>query len=95
MRIASRENVDNQAPRIQILHNNTFQFTFKCGYNDFISKYTDINPSSPKGGGLYLRFSPWCSKSHSQGVKLLRVPSSSSFPFILAKKFRTYHLHRG
>ena len=23
------------------------------------------------------------------------VPSSSSFPFILAKKFRTYHLHRG
>ena len=28
---------------IQILHNNTFQFTFKCGYNDFISKYTDIN----------------------------------------------------
>ena len=30
-------------------------------------------------------FSPWCSKSHSQGVKLLRVPSSSSFPFILAK----------
>ena len=20
-----------------------FQFTFKCGYNDFISKYTDIN----------------------------------------------------
>ena len=43
MRIASRENVDNQAPRIQILQNNTFQFTFKCGYNDFISKYTDIN----------------------------------------------------
>ena len=28
---------------IQILHNNTFQFTFKCGYNDFLSKYTDIN----------------------------------------------------
>ena len=28
---------------IQILHNNTFQFTFKCGYNDFISKYTDTN----------------------------------------------------
>ena len=22
---------------------NIFQFTFKCGYNDFISKYTDIN----------------------------------------------------
>ena len=34
-------------------------------------------------------------KRLSQGVKLLRVPSSSSFPFILAKKFRTYHLHRG
>ena len=43
MRIASRENVDNQAPAIQILHNNTFQFTFKYGYNDIISKYTDIN----------------------------------------------------
>ena len=28
---------------IQILHISTFQFTFKCGYNDFISKYTDIN----------------------------------------------------
>ena len=28
---------------IQILHIGTFQFTFKCGYNDFISKYTDIN----------------------------------------------------
>ena len=27
---------------IQILHISTFQFTFKCGYNDFISKYTDI-----------------------------------------------------
>ena len=27
---------------IQILHS-TFQFTFKCGYNYFISKYTDIN----------------------------------------------------
>ena len=43
MRIASRENVDNKRRAIQILHNNTFQFTFKCGYNDFISKYTDIN----------------------------------------------------
>ena len=41
------------------------------------------------------QFSPWCSKSRSQGVKLLRVPSSSSFFFILAKKIRTYHLHRG
>ena len=41
------------------------------------------------------RFSPWCSKSHSQGVKLLRVPSRSSLLFILVKKFRTYHLHRG
>ena len=28
---------------IQILHISTFQFTFKCGYNDFISKYTDSN----------------------------------------------------
>ena len=28
---------------IQILHISTFQFTFKCGYNDFISKYKDIN----------------------------------------------------
>ena len=44
MRIASRENVDNQAPRnTNFLHNNTFQFTFKCGYNDFISKKTDTN----------------------------------------------------
>ena len=30
-----------------------------------------------------------------RGKIMLRVPSSSSFPFILAKKFRTYHLHRG
>ena len=29
--------------RQKILHISTFQFTFKCGYNDFISKYTDIN----------------------------------------------------
>ena len=28
---------------IQILHIDTFQFTFKCGYNDFIFKYIDIN----------------------------------------------------
>ena len=28
---------------IQILHISMFQFTFKWGYNDFISKYTDIN----------------------------------------------------
>ena len=28
---------------IQILHISMFQFTFKCGYNDFISKYTYIN----------------------------------------------------
>ena len=28
---------------IQILHISMFQFTFKCGSNDFISKYTDIN----------------------------------------------------
>ena len=28
---------------IQILHISTFWFTFKCGYNDFISKYSDIN----------------------------------------------------
>ena len=46
-----------------------------------------FNPSSPKGVATTPQwFSPWCSKSHSQGVKLLRVPSSSSFPFILAKK---------
>ena len=38
--------------------------------------------------------SPRCSKSRSQGLKLLRIPSSSSFPFILAKKFQTYHLYR-
>ena len=30
-------------PAIQILHISTFQFTFKCEYNNFISKYTDIN----------------------------------------------------
>ena len=41
--IASRENVDNQTSAIQILHISMFQFTFKCRYNDFISKYTDIN----------------------------------------------------
>ena len=28
---------------IQILHISMLQFTFKRGYNDFISKYTDIN----------------------------------------------------
>ena len=28
---------------IQILHISMFQFTFKCGYNNFTSKYTDIN----------------------------------------------------
>ena len=28
---------------IQILHISMFQFTFKCRYNNFISKYTDIN----------------------------------------------------
>ena len=43
IRIASRENVNNQAPRNTNLHISMFQFTFKCGYNDFISKYTDIN----------------------------------------------------
>ena len=35
IRVASRA--------IQILHISTFQLTFKCEYNDFISKYTDIN----------------------------------------------------
>ena len=47
-----------------------------------------LNPSSPKGGCKQSpkQFSPWCSKSRSQGVKLLREPSSSSFSFILAKK---------
>ena len=49
---------------------------------------TFLNPSSPKGGLQQppKQISSWCSKSHSQGVKLLRVPSSSSFAFILAKK---------
>ena len=28
---------------IQIFNISMLQFTFKCGYNDFISKYTDIN----------------------------------------------------
>ena len=28
---------------VQILHISMFKITFKCGYNDFISKYTDIN----------------------------------------------------
>ena len=28
---------------IQILHISTFMLTFKCEYNDFTSKYTDIN----------------------------------------------------
>ena len=28
---------------IQILHISTFMFAYKCGYNDFISKYTDCN----------------------------------------------------
>ena len=28
---------------IQFLHISMFQFTFKCGYNYFIFKYTDIN----------------------------------------------------
>ena len=28
---------------IQILHISTFVFTYKCGYNNFTSKYTDIN----------------------------------------------------
>ena len=35
IRIASRENVDSQAPHNLILHISTFRFTFKCGYNDF------------------------------------------------------------
>ena len=28
---------------IQILRTSTFMFTYKCGYNNFTSKYTDIN----------------------------------------------------
>ena len=45
-----------------------------------------LNPSSPKVGcnNPTHQFSPWCSKSHSQGGK---IASNSSFPFILAKKF--------
>ena len=50
-------------------------------YNNYI-----VNPSSPKGVATTKQFSPWCSKSRSQGVKFLRVNSSSSFTFILAKK---------
>ena len=34
------------------------------------------------------QFSPWCSKMRSKGEKLLRVSLSSSFLFILAKKFQ-------
>ena len=66
----------------------------------FPKKRCLLNPSSPKGGGLQQppkQFSPWCSKSRSQGVKLLRVSSSSFFPFILAKNFEptTYPGGRG
>ena len=43
IRIASRETVDNQAPRNTNFTHSMLQFTFKCGYNDFISKDTDIN----------------------------------------------------
>ena len=35
----------NKRRAIQILHISTFQFTFKCGCNNFISKCTDINSS--------------------------------------------------
>ena len=47
-----------------------------------------VNPVFSEGGLQQppKQFSPWCSKSRSQGVKLLRVPSGSSFLFILAKK---------
>ena len=62
---------------------------------EFHNQYSfSFNPSSPKGGcNNPQQFSPWCSKSRSQGVKLLRVPASSSFPFISVKKFKptTYH----
>ena len=37
IRIASLENVENKRRAMQILHISTFQFTFKCGYNDFVS----------------------------------------------------------
>ena len=62
----------------------------------FILLFFLINPSSPKGVATTpLRVFALVLKIAQPGVKLLQVPSSSSFPFILAKKFRTYHLHRG
>ena len=55
-------------------------------------RVTRVNPSSPKGGNN----PPNSFRTGAQNrVKLLRVPSSSPFSFILAKQFRTYHLHRG
>ena len=36
-----------------------------------------------------------CSKSRSQGIKLLRVPLVHPFPSFQRKKNRTYHLPRG
>ena len=32
------------------------------------------------------QFLPWCSKSRSQGVKLIQVPSSSFFPLHFSEK---------
>ena len=41
--IVSRKVLTTKRRAIQILHISTFQFTFKCGFNGFISKCTDIN----------------------------------------------------
>ena len=71
-----------------------YLFIFYFLFYFFITEHTSIFNSAPLT--LVLRrgmqqppkqFSPRCSKSRSQGVKLLRVPSSSSFPFILGKNF--------
>ena len=53
-----------------------------------VQKLILINPSSLKGVATTPPQTVFALvlKSHSQGVKLLWVPSSSSFPFILAKK---------
>ena len=57
----------------------------------------NINPSSPKGGVVPtpLTVIALVLKIAQPRGKIAPVPSSSSFPIILAKKFRTYHLHRG
>ena len=75
----------------------SFIYLFLLRNTHFDFWFCTLNPSSPNGGLQQppKQFWSWCSKSRSQGVKLLRVPSNSSFSFILAKTFRTYHLPRG